>query len=380
MLEPRCLMAASITNLTTYPIHGVEGQAFNHVLVATFTVKDAGKTAPHLSAGLEAPNLSSPYVVDLQTPVVQSAGKGRYDVYLSGNCVAVPPVSQPSQLPTWAGSVTIEMSVNGNSKPLVSHEIDVTFDITDVPLSQMGPSETIHATVGVDTGMVNLAAFADQNSDATFATTKYQVTIMWSDNQTTTFIGKQQTGVGQVSGSGGDWEVLSHHMYATPGTKQIVIKVVDDPPAVGGAGKETITLHAQAIVVTASTLQGVPRMFFLYRTPPPTSPVTHKNGPPTRDAADDLAYFFGAHGEPLSAYTFTVNWGDGVTTPAEVVSLSAGNIYPDAAIVANHTYAMGGPIGSPIFRTIRVTVTGPGIDPSKPLTSTTTASIFQNND
>jgi len=366
VLEPRCLMAASITNVTTYPIHGVEGHAFNHVLVETFTVKDAGKTALHFSGNFLTD--SEPYV-EIQTIVVQSAGKGRYDVYLSGTCVAVPPVSSPSQLPPWIGYLRIGVSSPGNPKtPAIDEFSNITVKIADVPLSQVGSPTTIHATAGNDTGMVDLAAFADQNSLVNFSNTKYQVTINWGDNQTTTFIGKQQTGVGYVSGSADDWEVLSHHVYASPGTKKIVIKVVDDPPAVGGAAKETITLHAQAIVTgprPTLVMGGTYTDVDYTGSPPP--------GPQGQWA---IAQFNTLSTVPYTAYTFSINWGDGPSTPATFYNPLPGEF---AAILDNHIYATGGSIasGTPKYYTITITVTGPGISSAKPLVGTIMEPVFQ---
>ncbi len=360
-------MAASITNVTTYSLHGVEGQAFNHVLVETFTVKDAGKTALHFSGGFLSD--SEPYV-ETQTIVVQSARKGRYDVYLSGTCVAVPPVSVPSQLPPWLADIKIEVSSPGKWKmPAIEQFSSVTVDIADVPLSQVGSPTTIHAMVGVDTGMVNLAAFADPNSLVNFSNTKYQVTIDWGDNQTTTFIGKQQTGVGYVSGSADDWEVLSHQMHASPGTKQIVIKVVDDPPAVGGAGKETITLDSQAIVTgpRPTLVMGGTYTDVDYTGSPPPGP----------QGQWVIAQFNTLSTVPYTAYTFSINWGDGPSTPATFYNPLPGSNF--AAILDNHIYATGAPVGSntPEYYTITITVTGPGISSAKPLVGTIMEPVYQ---
>ncbi len=73
----------------------------------------------------------------------------------------------------------------------------------------------------------------------------------------------------------------------------------------------------------------------------------------------------------ISAYTITVDWGDGSaldTDPTLYALDSEGDGY---AIVDDHPYLVGGPSGSPDYYTITITVTGPGIDPADPLTGTT---------
>jgi hypothetical protein len=352
----------SFTNIKLYPVNVVEGQNFNHVLIATFTVKSTGKTVPQLTAGILKPDLARPYVID-QVVALKSTGNGHYAVYLSGTCVAVPPVSKHSQLPLWGSVEVLDVAAARATKDLVEL---VEFHIADAPLSPFQGNNPIKVAVGLDTGMVDLAGFADPNPLVNFANTKYQVSIDWGDPNDpnnpapTTFIGKQAqaAGVGYVSGSPEDWEIYSHHTYANPGKFNIVIKVVDDPPDVGGAGKQTVTLHTQAIVAAETTLEMNGPAFVIGGQPLPPPPETYgiagwiENIP---------------NGATKLDYEVNVDWGDGKSTKFHSL-YDEGNY----AIVDDHASQYpppprGSSSDAHIDYTITITVTGPGIDPKKPL-------------
>jgi hypothetical protein len=364
------LSKPQITNLKVYQVNGVEGHAFNHVLVATFAVKNEGTKAIQFVARDRDPRVLDKYLpqyIENESFVVKSRGKGLYDVYVSGTFAAVPPVTTFGniQLPDWDSIQVLTVTAS----PAISFHSDFIFQIADVPLVAVGDPMKIDAPAGVDTGMVNLAAFADQNHLVNFANTKYQVTIDWGDTQPKTkFIGKQQMSVGYVSGSPEDWEIYSHHMYTKPGTYPIVIEIVDDPPAVGGAGKQSIALHAQAVVSSSVTLQMNNPAFV----------VVGKPLPPPPDAVGIAGYLGNIpSGVKISAYKITVNWGDGTpatTSPTLYNVRNAGFFY---GIVDNHPYTQGGPEGNPDNYTITITVTGPGIDQSKPLKGTQVVHVFQ---
>jgi hypothetical protein len=353
----------------TYPVKGVEGRAFNDVLVLTFTVKNAGKTPLHFSAGFKPGE--TPYLKN-ETVAVKSTGRGHYGVFLSGTLVAVPPIpGKPSQLPKWPGSQEIEGSAGAGPRA-VSFKQVINFNIADAPLSPFQGNDTIKVATGVDTGMVDLAGFADPNPLVNFANTKYQVSIDWGDPNNpapTTFIGKQAVGVGYVSGSPEDWEIYSHHTYANPGKYNIVIKVVDDPPDVGGAGKQTVTLHAQAVVAAETTLEMNGPAFVIGGQPLPKPPATYgiagwiENIP---------------KGANIQDYKVTVDWGDGNSTNSPTL-YDEGLFY---AIVDDHASQYPPPPGSSsdvhIDYTITITVTaGPGIDPKKPLVGTQKVHVYQ---
>jgi len=250
-------------------------------------------------------------------------------------------------------------------------------DFAAVPLHAFGSNDTIAATAGVDTGLVDLAGFADSNSQANFYTTKYQVTINWNDPNATasnpntvTFIGKQKMTVGYVTGSADDWEIYAHHLYAKAGSYPIVITVVKDPPAVGGAGKETLTLHATIVVKALPPPSLVMRSKYLLLSIAGQSPQS------SPDAF--MAQFTPVLTEPYTAYTFTVNWGDGQTSSPAFREAPGHQPDPGQGILImdNHVYASGGPPGMPEYYTVTVTITGPGIDPKSPLTGTSIAPVL----
>jgi hypothetical protein len=112
-----------------------------------------------------------------------------------------------------------------------------------------------------------------------------------------------------------------HHAYANSGAYKVTIKVVDDPAAVGGGGKQSITLHATAIV--AGIDQHIPGLTTVHSgedvivglQPPPAStpPVSYN---PNLIEIPFTTFSAGLGLTPADFANSTIAWGDGATGPA----------------------------------------------------------------
>jgi hypothetical protein len=369
----------AIGNIVTMPVQTMEGVQLTDQIVATFRASYKGAKESDFSSKVDFRDFlgSSGEMPGAANIVPAPGSKGEFDVEITHEFR----LETNKQFNTVGGTVlgppSIAITVEDNALPRTkgasySFVVYPPIQIDDAPLVASGTPTTFNATFGQDTGLISIGSFMDMNMLGDLH--EYHATIDWGDDTPATMIMGTTPGVGPFLGTPDDVSIVADHKYQKTGSFPVTIEV-------GDAGDSTLVLHSTAKVAGGGTLQGVPEMFFLYRTPPPSSPVNHPTGPPTRDAIDDLAYFGAPNGTQLSDYTITVNYGDGfIDTNPELASLNSPGFAPYVAIVANHTYATGGPIGFPIDKMITVTVTGPGIDSSMPLTSTTKAIIFQDND
>jgi hypothetical protein len=376
-------------------ISAVEGDVIaGPVVVATFSVgkvKGAASPIPEGATIVWGPpdgggiNMSAGTIVPTSVP-------GQYEVM--GSHIFQENTEDTNAQDEAAGivppiSVMVTVHLGLGKSGALSFVVESPLFVADAPITTAtayAPSPTQSVSFN-HTATINLADFIDHNIYENDSLARdYTIQVDWGDPsgviQTTGDLAVADTPLNlnfQVQGGLGEgitgyFNLTGYHTYLQSGTYDVKVTILDNG-LVAYTTSDTVTATSDAM------LQGVPEMFFVYRTPPPSSPVTHPNGPPTRDAIDDLAYFTAPTGATsLNGYTITVNYGDGfVDTDPELAMLNIPGFTPMVAIVATHTYAMGGGIDDPIDKTITVTVTGPGIDPSKPLTSTTTAIIYQNN-
>jgi uncharacterized protein (TIGR03118 family) len=214
--------------------------------------------------------------------------------------------------------------------PANGHNLVVTDDFVFAEPTAP-PSTTFTPTEGQSfTGAVG--TFVDSNTGATKA--DFTATIHWGDGSTST---------GTVSGAtGGPFTVNGTHTYAEDGSYKVTITVQD----VGGSAttlestaqvaEAGITGTPVAITATENTLfSGVVSTF--------------------TDAGSD---------DPVSAYTASIDWGDGHTSSG-VVSQTAPGVY---AVKGTHIYADEGPF------TVTVTFTETGVT-SGTATATGTATV-----
>lgn len=341
-----------------YPLDGVEGKPINSALVASFAIYgDGAKALPF--HGLVSPEDEEEFLDD-PTITVRFEGHGRYDVYFTGT-------------PLEEGADELEILM-GEGR---TYRFDLSIDayIHEAPLSQVGPNTTFYFVPGVNTGMVELGQFADGNKYANLdfdrpGETDYKVTIDWGDNsELDSFESPLTTSAGIITGDAKDWIIRADHTYkssgATSKTYPVVITVEDLD---GGA---TVTLHATA-VESEPTLQIIAPVM-------PSGAVAGQLpwGPvPFAEGLWVIGQFNPPLNELPSAYTISVDWGDGTISPAhfyqEPNPLMPGDFLE---ILDDHIYATGGPAGAPQKYTITVTITGPGLD--EPLTGTVTEYVTQ---
>jgi hypothetical protein len=181
---------------------------------------------------------------------------------------------------------------------------------------------TGHATVGEADALSltadNISGFATQPLNnvqvATFTDTyagnvasDFTAFIAWGDGTTTT---------GTVSGSSGAFTVNGSHTYATGGTDQLKVSVVDD-----GVGTATASGSATA-TIAVRTLAG--QMVL--------NSATEGTALPNNTAVATFTDNVGS--DAAGDFTATINWGDGVTTTGTVVG-SAGSF----TVEGGHSYA-----------------------------------------
>jgi hypothetical protein len=334
---------ARITNVKALAVSVTEGQKF-HLRVVTFTVANGGKAPIGFDAMLgykEGPgNQLGKYFENLSAVVSPVSVAARsYAFYVSGTCIAVPPVKYVAgQLLPFYG---INASWYAGFSSLKGSQ-DLKMAVNDVPLRAIEDNTTITATPGVSTGVIALAGFIDSNPLASFSNTKYQVEINWDDQNApatgpnandVTFIGLQdEAAKNYICCTPDNWEIYSHHTFSEPGKYDVTITVTDDPDAVGGAGKQTLSLNATVIVSSPPTLY-------------PLSAVESEAG---------FFKFSGPYG-PDVALTFTypkllptdlsatINWGDSTPADTAIVQIApappGGKTNPNLyAVVHTHVY------------------------------------------
>jgi hypothetical protein len=189
--------------------------------------------------------------------------------------------------------------------------------------------KTINGTEGTSfTGPV--ATFTDTfvpNTPADFT-----VTIAWGDTTSSP---------GTVAGGGGAFTVTGPHTYAKQGVYTFTVTVMDDAP-----GSATATATGTATIADAP-LSGTANSL----TPVAGVALTNVH----------LATFTDLGKQPLSAYTATINWGDGsptstgtLTDPPSVVNVFGSHTY---AAVGSHTLTVTLVASDDASATVTATVT-----------------------
>jgi hypothetical protein len=165
-------------------------------------------------------------------------------------------------------------------------------------------ADNISGNVTQPLNNVQVATFTD--AFAGNVASDFTAFIDWGDGTTTT---------GSVSGASGAFTVNGSHTYATAGTDQLKVSVLDDGVGTASAsGAATATIAARVLagqMALNSATEGTAL--------PNTTAVATFTDNVTSDAAGD--------------FTATINWGDGTTTTGTVVG-SAGSF----TVEGGHTY------------------------------------------
>jgi hypothetical protein len=325
------------------PPTATEGKALNKVTVASFTA------GPHALAGEFTAQIDWG---DGQqsTGTVQGSG-GRFTVVGSHTYSEESPAGKP---------FTLTVTVQGiDPKGPVSGHANIT--VSDAALVVGNTQPALVADPSAPLTGATIASFTDQDPQGTAS--DYTVSIDWGDGKTST--GTIQPITGNGSGSLPSFNVLGDHNYASQGVYDITVTVKDD----GGA---TLTLYNEAVPPPSLEMSG-------HYT---ASGVVAGSPPPGLDDSPGIwmiAQFDPMITEPYTAYTISVDWGDGTTSSPPTFyrpPIGNGGI---VGILDDHVYASGGPVGSPQYYTITITITGPGIDPANPLTGTIIEGVIQYN-
>ncbi len=206
-----------------------------------------------------------------------------------------------------AYNVSVRVTDAGGAPTLVVS--GTTFNVTDAPLSAVGPALTDAATEGTSTGPQVVAQFADPGTDGTAA--DYSATIDWGDGSSS---------AGLVRSEGGTFQVVGAHAYAEEGSFPVSVTVQD----VGGASPLVINSITFGVADAPLTAAGGSLTFAAV------------------EAIDTGARVLAQFTDPNPAasgadYGVTIDWGDG-TTSAGAVALVGGNTFQ---VVGDHVYAAG---------------------------------------
>jgi PKD repeat protein len=237
------------------------------------------------------------------------------------------------------GSFTV--SASGTGAHTYADEGSDTFTVTVQKGSQQQSDHATATVTEADTLSITGTAITPTEGTsfsgtvATFTTTytgnvasDFVATIDWGDGNTTT---------GVVSGSNGSFTVSASgtvaHTYADEGAYSITVTVKDDSPGTATiSAKTSITVgEADTLSVTASSIS-------------PTEGTALTN---TQVATFTSTY----SGNVAGDFIATIDWGDGSSTSAGVVSGSSGNFVVKTSSSDSHTYADEGTY------TVTVTVT-----------------------
>lgn len=335
-------LTATVTveaTVTVLPPAATEGMPLKNVQVATF------------AAGTDANASQFSALIDWgdgqqSSGTIQALGPGQF-VVLGTHTYDE---ESPDQKSPPGQHFNLQVQVLGLdlNKPVAGH---ASLTVQDAALVLQGAAPTITSLSGKPLTAVTVATFTDQDPQGTAS--DYTATIDWGDGKTSP--GTIQPIAGNGSGSPPSFNVLGDHTYSNPGRFAIVVTIKDD----GGA----------TLVVNA-TVTGSPAVLQMMKSDFLTVEIAGQPLPYVPDNA--LFLFTPAGGQIATAYNFDINWGDGTPDTTNPPFFNNPAPFPPmVSIFRSHVYADGGPngpFGYPLYYTITVTITGPGI--TTPLTGT----------
>ena len=223
----------------------------------------------------------------------------------------------------------VDSTTSGNSASATVAALVVEGDLTATPAP-------VSATEGTAFSNVPVATFTDPATNATAG--GFTANINWGDGTSATS--------GSVTGSNGTFTVSGSHTYATQGPVSGLIVTISE----GAATPTPITVTGSATVADADTLSAT------------ASPVSTTEG---MTFAGQVATFSDSFTQtPASAFTATVDWGDGTTTTGSITG-SAGSF----TVSGSHVFAEE---GTP---TVKVSIVENGAGATASATTSTAATI-----
>jgi hypothetical protein len=180
-----------------------EGASTGLVRVATFTDTNSLGNVYNFTATVTWGDGSTTTVTGLNGGI-RSLGGGQYQVLASH---------------TYAEEGTYSLSVQVLDTGGASISTGATLAVADAPLSSLTLTDP-NAHAGQDTGTFTVATFHDGNAAA--PTTDFTAVVQWGDGSTTTL-----TSAAFQPQGGGNFAVLTHHLYASAGTYTLSVQVGD---------------------------------------------------------------------------------------------------------------------------------------------------------
>ncbi|HVS38229.1 MAG TPA: hypothetical protein VMS17_21900 [Gemmataceae bacterium] len=265
-------------------LRGVEGSALNSVVVARLSAADPNATSGDFAAVVQWGDGST------SSGAVSADPNGGFDVTGSHTYL----VYGTYTITTTVTDIAAGSSTTGTTNAVIA---DAALSATAVNFS---------ATAG-SLADVTLATFTDADPNATVS--DYQATIAWGDGSTSS---------GTVSADpAGGFDVTGTHTYAQTGNYQATVTITDAPAEDGGQPQT---------VVAAATVSD------------PTFAAGTVDVTPAAEGSDSqLTATFVDGPEQSSSFQATIDWGDGDTQPATIVSGDG-----DFQINADHTYLIAG--------------------------------------
>ena len=301
------------------PISAVEGQPLNNVLVATFTSSDPTATLADFTASINWGDGKSS-----AGTITQPGGLGTtFDVF-------------GSHTYAFDGSYLITVTISGEGGQTTT---TTTATITEAPIT-VGSALVIAGYQNTPLSHVDVATFTSSDPFETAAT--FVATIDWGD-------GTLPTAGTIVQDASGAFHVEGNHTYTSSGKffPTITITEQDSPSTVMGTAKPTVTISATPLLITAAPINAIEGIAL-------PNAQNALNGTVVATFTDSV------QSDPITDYTATIDFGNGVVTPGTIISSGGSNFQVIAPSNPLITYSEEG------LYTFKVTVTdtdsnsGPG--------------------
>ncbi len=293
-----------LTSVTGVTVAATEASSTGVVTVATFI--DAGNPSNTLQADYSASiawgdggTSSGSFVYDTAHRVWDVRGSHTY---------------------TDAGSDPISVTINDG--PANSATASSTATVADVPLTSV-TGVAVNAKQGQSTGPVTVATFIDGGNPSNTLQADYSASIAWGDGGTS-------PGSFVYDAAHHVWDVQGSYTYTAAGSFPVHVTINDGPT-------NSATASSTATVINANVLTPFQEPLETINTYEGTSWSYQLAG----------AFTDAIRSTPTSAFSGTINWGDGTTTAFTNGSGNVSLLFSDAtsshyAVSGVHAYAEEG--------------------------------------